>query len=269
MEVEAAQACPYPSGLLQWAGHHSGGARRLFDERSGRPTGNVLATNLLSRLRRWASSFGSSSDGSPRVVILVGGPGNGKTEAVESTLGWLDESLRTPDALTAQQDDNTNNLLVAVMLNMFYEYMLRIPKRPFIGHDPHLRAIDSYLLVDEAHNIMRYEFDVLRKILLQGREFGTGVILASQYLRHFKANGSDYRDPLLTWFDHKVPNATPAELSALGLSSEPAEPTERIKVLPNHHRIYKSHDASSIVIRGTPFFELTSELGSAGGPAAR
>ena len=98
------------------------------------------------------------------------------------------------------QDDRSKNMLVAVMLNMFYENMLRIPKRPFVGEKPQLRAIDSYLLVDEADNIMRYEFDVLRKLLLQGREFGCGVILASQYLRHFKVNATDYREPLLTWY---------------------------------------------------------------------
>lgn len=96
------------------------------------------------------------------------------------------------------QDDHSKNMLVAVMLNMFYENMLRTTKFPFFGEDPQRRAIDSYLLVDEADNIMRYEFDVLRKLLLQGREFGTGVILASQYLRHFKAGGTDYREPLLT-----------------------------------------------------------------------
>lgn len=66
------------------------------------------------------------------------------------------------------QDDRSKNMLVAVMLNMFYESMLRTPKRPFVGTSPQLRAIDSYLLVDEADNIMRYEFDVLRKLLLQG-----------------------------------------------------------------------------------------------------
>ena len=64
------------------------------------------------------------------------------------------------------QDDRSKNMLVAVMLNMFYENMLRTPKRPFLGASPQLRAIDSYLLVDEADNIMRYEFDVLRKLLL-------------------------------------------------------------------------------------------------------
>ncbi len=156
------------------------------------------------------------------------------------------------------QDDRSKNMLVAVMLNLFYENMLKTPKRPFLGTDPQLRAIDSYLLVDEADNIMRYEFDVLRKLLLQGREFGAGIILASQYLRHFKVNATDYRDPLLTWFIHKVPNITPAELSTLGLTGSLAELAERVKSLKNHQCLYKSFDVPGEIIRGLPFFELVA-----------
>lgn len=157
------------------------------------------------------------------------------------------------------QDDRSKNMLVAILLNMFYENMLRVPKRAFTGTDPQLRAIDSYLLVDEADNIMRYEFDVLRKLLLQGREFGTGVILASQFLRHFKVGATDYREPLLSWFIHKVPNITPAELGVLGFTSDLAELSERVKTLPNHHCLYKSFDVSGEVIRGLPFYELVKE----------
>lgn len=160
------------------------------------------------------------------------------------------------------QDDRSKNMLVAVMLNMFYENMLKTPKRPFLGTDPQLRVIDSYLLVDEADNIMRYEFDVLRKLLLQGREFGVGVILASQYLRHFKVGATDYREPLLTWCIHKVPNATVVELGALGLVSDLGEMAERVKVLPNHHCLYKSFGAPGEVIRGLPFYELMRDLGA-------
>lgn len=154
------------------------------------------------------------------------------------------------------QDDRSKNMLVAIMLNMFYENMLKTPKRPFVGEKPQLRVIDSYLLVDEADNIMRYEFDVLRKLLLQGREFGAGVILASQYLRHFKASTTDYREPLLTWFIHKVPNVTPAELGALGFTSDLSDLSDRVKTLPNHHCLYKSFDVAGEVIRGLPFYEL-------------
>ncbi|MDQ1900717.1 ATP-binding protein [Paracoccus sp. WLY502] len=156
------------------------------------------------------------------------------------------------------QDDRSKNMLVAVMLNMFYENMLKTPKRPFLGTHPQLRVIDSYLLVDEADNIMRYEFDVLRKLLLQGREFGCGIILASQYLRHFKVNATDYREPLLTWFVHKVPNVTPSELSALGLANSAVELAEKVKALANHQCLYKSFDSPGRVVRGLPFYELTA-----------
>jgi DNA phosphorothioation-dependent restriction protein DptH len=111
---------------------------------------------------------------------------------------------------------------------------------------------------------MQYEFDVLRKLLLQGREFGAGVILASQYLRHFKVNATDYREPLLSWFIHKVPNIKPAELSALGLTGSAAEMAERIKSLQVHQFLYKSFDVQGEVVRGLPFFELEARLKSVG-----
>lgn len=83
----------FPAGLLNWAGHRGGGVRRLFDDKSGRPGGAVIETNLVARLHQWAASFASESSQTPRVVMLVGGPGNGKTEAVEATLLKLDEAL--------------------------------------------------------------------------------------------------------------------------------------------------------------------------------
>jgi len=160
------------------------------------------------------------------------------------------------DLASLGQDDRAKNMLVAVMLNMFYEHMLRIPKRPYEGTDPQLRVVDSFLLVDEADNIMRYEFDVLRKVLLQGREFGVGVILASQYLRHFKAGASDYREPLLSWFVHKVPNVTASELQALGLTTDVALMAERVKMLPKHCCLYKTLGVSGDVILVDPFYQL-------------
>lgn len=153
-------------------------------------------------------------------------------------------------------DDRTKNMLVAIMLNVFYEHMLRIPKRPFLGANRNIRVVDSMLLVDEADNIMKYEFDVLRRVLLQGREFGVGVILASQYLSHFKAGATDYREPLLSWFIHKVPNIRPQELSALGLSDAVGLPqlAERIRSLSVHECLYKTHDVQGEFVRGAPFY---------------
>jgi len=83
----------FPAGLLHWAGHRSGGVRRLFDNQSGRPSGRVIQTNLLGRVQAWARSLSNPQENVPTVLFLVGGPGNGKTEAVESIVIELDEAL--------------------------------------------------------------------------------------------------------------------------------------------------------------------------------
>jgi hypothetical protein len=83
----------FPQGLLDWAGHRSGGVRRLFHAPSGRPSGQLIRTNLIERLHRWADDLLKSRATTPRVVVLVGGPGNGKTEAIESCIRRLDELM--------------------------------------------------------------------------------------------------------------------------------------------------------------------------------
>lgn len=157
------------------------------------------------------------------------------------------------------QDDRAKNLLVAIMLNLFYDNMLKIEKRPFYGHDPQKRVVDSFLLVDEADNIMQYEFDVLRKILLQGREFGVGVILASQYLSHFKARSTDYREMLLTWLVHKVPSVLAPEIVALGMTGNQLQTAERIKSLGLHECLFKTFNISGEFLKGVPFYQLVKK----------
>jgi DNA phosphorothioation-dependent restriction protein DptH len=157
------------------------------------------------------------------------------------------------------QDDRTKNMLVVIFLNLFYEHMLTIKKQPFIGNDPQLRFVDAMLLVDEADNILKYEFDVLKKVLLQGREFGVGVILASQYLSHFKTQHENYLEPLLTWLVHKVPNVTIKELEALGLANVDSSTVDRIKSLACHECMYKTFDVHGEFIRATPFYKLASD----------
>ncbi len=114
------------------------------------------------------------------------------------------------------------------------------------------RFIDSMLLVDEADNIMKYNFDVLRQILLQGREFGVGVLLASQYLSHFRTSETDYAEPLLTWFVHKVPNVTARELESIGLSKVAASTVEKVKALDVHECLYKTLDVPGRFMRTLP-----------------
>ena len=155
--------------------------------------------------------------------------------------------------------DNERNMLVVLFLNLYYEYMLNLDKQPYVGSDPQLRFIDSMLLVDEADNIMKYNFDVLRQLLLQGREFGVGVLLASQFLSHFKTRGTDYSQPLLTWFIHKVPNVTPRELESIGLNRVPSSMVEKVKSLDVHHCLYKTLDVPGRFMRALPFYEIADD----------
>lgn len=97
--ASAPNGAPFPAQLLSWAGNRSGGVRRLFDEQSGRPGETVFRTNLLARLQQWCADIGAAKEGAPRIVLLVGGPGNGKTEAIETTMVWLDGALGCDGAL--------------------------------------------------------------------------------------------------------------------------------------------------------------------------
>ncbi len=91
----------FPARLVNWAGHRAGGVRRLFDDESGRPGGVVFETNLLHRLELWAKDYARCASSMPRILLLVGGPGNGKTEAIESTIRWLDTSLGAESRLVS------------------------------------------------------------------------------------------------------------------------------------------------------------------------
>ena len=155
--------------------------------------------------------------------------------------------------------EKERNMLLVLFLNLYYEYMINLVKQPYLGNDPQLRFIDSMLLVDEADNIMKYNFDVLRQILLQGREFGVGVLLASQFLSHFKTRETDYSEPLLTWFVHKVPNVAPKELQAIGLNRVNASTIERVKSLDVHQCLYKTLEVPGRFMRALPFYEIVGD----------
>lgn len=90
----------FPAELLNWSGDKAGGVKKLFYRGSGRPSGDVISTGLLRRLKAWAQDIGSGKAGTPRAIFLVGGPGNGKTEAIEFTIRELDASMQMAGALT-------------------------------------------------------------------------------------------------------------------------------------------------------------------------
>jgi DNA phosphorothioation-dependent restriction protein DptH len=158
-------------------------------------------------------------------------------------------------------NDRNLKMVMIIFMNLFREYMLGVKKSPFIKRDGfQLRQIDSYLLIDEANLVMEYELPVLEDLLLKGREFGIGILLSSQYMSHFKKSGTNYMEPLLTWFVHKVPNVTIRELSALGLSNIDDQIVNKIKNLECHYCLYKSLNAPGNFIEGICIPSAKSEL---------
>jgi hypothetical protein len=88
----------FPEGLIRWSGYRDGGVRRPFHQNSGRPTGGQIDTPLVLKLRDWANKLVDKGD-VPRAILLVGGPGNGKTDAVEGCIESLDAALGAQGSL--------------------------------------------------------------------------------------------------------------------------------------------------------------------------
>lgn len=154
-------------------------------------------------------------------------------------------------------DANLKTALITLFLNKYYEYMLRLKKWPFEGEAPkQLRRLNSFVMVDEATNIMAHEFPVLGQLLLQGREFGVGVILASQYVSHFKVGKTNYGETLLTKVIHKVPNTNANDLKAFGFASATPDMAARVPNLAVHQALVKTLGVEARFMRGTPYFEL-------------
>jgi hypothetical protein len=82
----------YPNDLLKWAGHRSGGVKKPFRAGTGRPAGKRFETALAVRLRKWATLIAEGVE-APSHILLVGGPGNGKTDTVEGLIEDLDRIL--------------------------------------------------------------------------------------------------------------------------------------------------------------------------------
>ena len=81
---------PWVTNLLTWHGHDRGGVRVPFHATMGRPLGAVVETSLIRRMRQLARDLIADTPETPRWIFLIGGPGNGKSEAVEMFVDELD-----------------------------------------------------------------------------------------------------------------------------------------------------------------------------------
>lgn len=99
----------FPEAFLNWAGSKQGGVRNPFKKLSGRPAGYRIETSLSNRLNQWVQEVVLDySESTPTAIILVGGPGNGKTDAVEGCIEDFDAKLQANGYLSKKFEDQYN-----------------------------------------------------------------------------------------------------------------------------------------------------------------
>lgn len=158
-------------------------------------------------------------------------------------------------------NDDIQNLVVAITLDLFYNQMQSQGSSKTNGR---YRELTKFILVDEADNFMSQDFASLKKILKEGREFGVGVILSTQFLSHFGTDEDDYSKYILTWVVHKVSDLKGQDVDYIfgvgNKSPEEKKLMNDISFLEKHHSIVKIDNMDPIYIEDKPFWKLKEEL---------
>ncbi|MFC3356429.1 helicase HerA domain-containing protein [Sphingobacterium zeae] len=147
-------------------------------------------------------------------------------------------------------------LVVAITLDLFYSQM------QIHGHskiDGNFRQITKIVLVDEADNFLSKNFESLRKILKEGREYGVGTILSTQFLNHFSTDDNEYSNYILTWIIHRVNEIKEKEIGSLFDLPNKKDRDEligEIKSLDKHYSIVNLAGSAPIKINDLAFWKL-------------
>ena len=157
-------------------------------------------------------------------------------------------------------DPDIQNLVVAITLDLFYSQMQAYGHSGVQGN---LRQLNKMILVDEADNFLSKDFETLKKILKEGREFGVGTILSTQLLSHFSTGENKYSDYILTWVVHNVAEINPKDAKYIfnaQAKSDQEVICNKIKSLSKHYSLVKMGDSDRpIFMRDRAFWELEKD----------
>lgn len=168
-----------------------------------------------------------------------------------SLFEWLN-SVRVID-LTLYPDD-TKKVIVSLILDLFYAEMRQLGGSK---QENGFRELRSMIMVDEAHQFLKKDFNSFRSIISEGRMFGVGMILSTQNVSDFKTSKEDYSQFILSWVIHHVNSISKAEIANIFGASDPNG--ERYMDFINKAKLFESVcKIGSRVngIRDLPFFEL-------------
>lgn len=157
-------------------------------------------------------------------------------------------------------DADIQSLIVAITLDLFYSQMQASGSSKL---QDQYRQLTKLILVDEADNFMSEGFPALKKILKEGREFGVGTILSTQFLKHFGSDDDDYSKYILTWVVHNVSDLKNSDVDFVFNSEPKSMESQRlfhdIKTLKKHYSIVKIGNNKPCHMRDKAFWELMKE----------
>lgn len=168
-----------------------------------------------------------------------------------SLFEWLN-SVRVID-LTLYPDD-TKKVIVSLILDLFYAEMRQLGGSKQKDGFRELRAM---IMVDEAHQFLKKDFNSFRSIISEGRMFGVGMILSTQNVSDFKTSKEDYSQFILSWIIHHVNSISKSEIANIFGASDPN--SDRYMEFINKAKLFESvcKIGSRVYgIRNLPFFEL-------------
>lgn len=154
-------------------------------------------------------------------------------------------------------DPGTQNIVVAITLDLFYSQMQAYGHSKIAGS---LRQLNKVILVDEADNFLSKDFSSLKKILKEGREFGVGTILSTQLLSHFSTGENEYSNYILTWVIHNVADLSNKDVRYIFNTQTKQEEEalfNKIKSLNKHYSLVKMGDSDrALYMKDRAFWEL-------------
>lgn len=171
-----------------------------------------------------------------------------------SLFEWLN-SVRVID-LTLYPDD-TKKVIVSLILDLFYAEMRQLGGSK---QEDGFRELRAMIMVDEAHQFLKKDFNSFRSIISEGRMFGVGMILSTQNVSDFKTSKEDYSQFILSWVIHHVNSISKAEIANIFGASDPNG--DRYMDFINKAKLFESvcKIGSRVEgIRDLPFFELVKQ----------
>jgi DNA phosphorothioation-dependent restriction protein DptH len=128
--------------------------------------------------------------------------------------------------------------ILCFFMNAFYERMIQSGEALLESRGGNaLRQLRRLILVDEADDFISLDLRSMALTMQQGRSFGHGVILSTQFLHHFNQNETPLRPLIGTWVLHQMTDLNAADVKAvLGLTSrsEVNERVQELSTLPQH-----------------------------------